>query len=66
MWPFLHQSMLFRRSRCLLQVENNYDLDVFNGDIGLVTALYEDTDGTFKASATVEFPTGACRRILAV
>ena len=47
-----------------MQVVNNYDLDVFNGDIGVVTALHEGTDGTTKPSATVEFPTGASRRIL--
>lgn len=65
-WPPKYESTLARHCRCLLQVVNNYDLDVFNGDIGVVTALHEDTDGTTKPSATVEFPTGASRRILAV
>ena len=41
-----------------VQVVNNYDLDVFNGDIGRVTALSEDLDGTTQPTATVEFQTG--------
>ena len=36
---------------------NNYDLDVFNGDIGVVTASTEDLDGA-KPTAIVEFATG--------
>ena len=42
----------------MLQVVNNYDLDVFNGDIGRVTALSEHLDGTLQPTATVEFQTG--------
>ena len=41
-----------------LQVVNNYDLDVFNGDIGFVTALNEDDETNAKPTATVEFAVG--------
>ena len=51
--------MSYCSQRALMQVVNNYDLDVFNGDIGVVSALIEGVDGTSKTSATVEFATGA-------
>lgn len=35
---------VFRKGDKLMQVKNNYELDVFNGDIGLCVALDEDGD----------------------
>ncbi|GJM23430.1 MAG: ATP-dependent RecD-like DNA helicase [Planctomycetota bacterium] len=35
---------LFRKGDKLMQVKNNYELEVFNGDIGLCTDLNEDGD----------------------
>lgn len=34
----------FRRNDRVMQTKNNYDLDVFNGDIGTITHIIEDGD----------------------
>ena len=51
-------------TKCRLwQMVNNYDLDVFNGDIGVVTALTEDLDSVSKPTATIEFATGRYHQV---
>lgn len=48
----VHKDRSFRVNDRVIQVANNYDLDVFNGDIGIVTALDHDEDAL---SLTVDF-----------
>ena len=35
---------VFREGDKVMQVKNNYDLGVFNGDIGVLTSVHEETD----------------------
>jgi exodeoxyribonuclease V alpha subunit len=38
----VHGSRLFRAGDKVMQIRNNYDLEVFNGDIGLIEAIDEE------------------------
>jgi exodeoxyribonuclease V alpha subunit len=43
----------------VMQLRNNYDLEIFNGDIGFITAAIGDTGAlevTFEGGRTVEYP----------
>lgn len=39
------EAFLLREGDKVMQTANNYDLDVFNGEIGKVTAIFEDDEG---------------------
>lgn len=47
----------------LMQVKNNYDLEVFNGDMGVVTQLHDDgsLDMVMEDGRTVHFPKPALK-----
>jgi exodeoxyribonuclease V alpha subunit len=49
-----HMNRLFRTGDKIIQLRNNYDLEVFNGDLGRITEI--DTE---EREARVEFPQGA-------
>lgn len=36
---------VFREGDKVMQTVNNYDLDVYNGEVGTITRIYDDTDG---------------------
>ena len=46
----------FRQGDRVLQTKNNYDLDIFNGDIGLITGATEDHLLIQFAQNTVSYP----------
>ncbi|MGM0601372.1 MAG: SF1B family DNA helicase RecD2 [Candidatus Rifleibacteriota bacterium] len=48
-----HMNRLFRTGDKIIQLRNNYDLEIFNGDLGLIAEI--DTE---EREARVEFPQG--------
>ncbi len=48
-----HAGRILRVGDKVIQLRNNYDLDVFNGDIGVITAI--DTE---EQEVTIDFPQG--------
>ncbi|OGK05100.1 MAG: hypothetical protein A2W80_06285 [Candidatus Riflebacteria bacterium GWC2_50_8] len=48
-----HLNRVFRVGDKVIQLRNNYDLDVFNGDIGLITEIQSEDQ-----EALIEFPQG--------
>jgi len=51
---FEHLDRVFRVGDKVIQLRNNYDLEVFNGDIGLITDIQSEDQ-----EALIEFPQGA-------
>lgn len=52
---FLYGSKLFRIGDVVMQLKNNTDEDVVNGDIGVILEIYKEDDETYLE---VKFPTG--------
>ncbi len=50
---FEHFSRVFRVGDKVIQLRNNYDLEVFNGDIGMITDIQSEDQ-----EALIEFPQG--------
>ena len=50
---FIHLDRVFRVGDKVIQLRNNYDLEVFNGDIGLITDIQPEDQ-----EALIEFPQG--------
>ena len=48
-----HANRIFRAGDKVIQLRNNYDLDVFNGDIGIITEVSVE-----EQEITIEFPQG--------
>lgn len=48
-----HMNRVFRVRDKIIQLRNNYDLDVFNGDVGIICEINEEDQ-----EAVVEFPQG--------
>ena len=48
-----HLSRVFRKGDKVIQLKNNYDLEVFNGDVGFISEI-----NTEDQEATIEFPQG--------
>ncbi|MBR4331004.1 MAG: AAA family ATPase, partial [Candidatus Riflebacteria bacterium] len=46
-----HANRIFREGDKVIQLRNNYDLDVFNGDIGTITSI-----STEEQEITIDFP----------
>lgn len=52
-----HDGMILRVSDRVIQTENNYDLDVFNGDIGTIASIFvRRTSGKEETVIEVEYP----------
>ena len=50
---FIHINRIFRLGDKVIQLRNNYDLEVFNGDVGTIVELMPDDQ-----EAVIEFPQG--------
>lgn len=48
------EAFLLREGDKVLQTANNYDLDVFNGEIGKVTSIFEDDEGDMCVEVTYD------------
>lgn len=48
-----HANRIFRKGDKVIQLRNNYDLDVFNGDIGVITDISNEDQ-----EITIDFPQG--------
>jgi len=48
------ETFLLREGDKVMQTANNYDLEVFNGEIGKVSSIYEDDEGDMCVEVTYE------------
>lgn len=46
------ETFLLREGDKVIQTVNNYELEVFNGETGVVTSIYEDEDGEIQTEVT--------------